>query len=70
MDFWTNDVKPYLCGFVVVAGGVYFLSPTLGPMVSQLPLISSLSPAAVNALLAGGYAAVSMPICTYLKGLY
>jgi len=41
-----------------VAVGVYFVTPMIQPMISGLPVISSIPFNAQGALLAGGYAVV------------
>jgi hypothetical protein len=69
-DWYVNDIKPYLCTFGITAVGVYFLTPVLLPSLNRSALGNVLSARTIAALLAGSYAAVSVPLCVKLKTLY
>jgi len=67
MDFYNKDIKPHLASFLLVAGGVYFLSPILLPKMASLPLIGNSSELTKQALLAGTYSASSVMIAQWVK---
>lgn len=69
MDFYNKDIKPYLCSFAIVAGGVYLLSPMLVPRMASLPLIGGSSELSKQAILAGLYGAASPMACQWLKSI-
>jgi hypothetical protein len=67
MDFYNNDIKPYLCSFATVALGVLYVSPILEPKLANLPLLGGLSSPVKQALLAGAYGASANSLCNLFK---
>jgi hypothetical protein len=65
-NFWSNGIKPNLCGFAITAGGVFFVTPVLIPTVQRIPLLGGLGLRAQEAVLAGVYAVASVSLCSQL----
>ncbi len=66
-DFWNNWIKANICAFGFAALGDLFLSPTLAPIIGNLPVVGSmLGPKGVSAVIVGGYAVIGVSLCRNL----